>query len=154
MGSGGARNRSGPQVDPKSGRSDARGLKFTALPREGYKGDAPKFPLPGATARELEKWADAWKTPQAAAWAEEPWRWQTVALYVRVAVRVEDPEAPAALLGHVHRFADQIGLTPAGLKENGWAISADEIKAKRTEKTAAAETTQAARPRRLRAVSG
>lgn len=152
MGSGGSRNRSGPAVDPRSGRSDARGLKFTALPREGFRGDVPDFPLPDASGREVEVWGSAWRTPQAAAWAVEPWRWRTVALWVRVSVRVEDPEAPAALLGHVHRFADQIGLTPAGMKENGWALAADEVKEKRDEKPAA--TSQAAPKRRLRAVGG
>lgn len=152
MGSGGSRNRSGPAVDPRSGRSDSRGLKFTALPREGFRGDAPEFPLPDASGREVEVWGAAWRTPQAAAWAVEPWRWYTVALWVRVSVRVEDPEAPAALLGHVHRFADQIGLTPAGMKENGWALAADEVKEKRDEKPAA--TSQAAPKRRLRAVGG
>jgi hypothetical protein len=75
-----------------------------------------------------------------------------VALWVRVSVRVEDPDAPAALLGHVHRFADQIGLTPAGMKENGWALAADEVKEKRDLKPAA--TSQAAPKRRLRAVGG
>lgn len=152
MASGGARNRSGPAVDPRSGRSDGRGLKFTALPREGFLGEVPEFPLPGALAREVEVWEAAWRTPQAAAWAVEPWRWRTVALWVRVSVRVEDPDAPAALLGHVHRFADQIGLTPAGMKENGWALAADEVKEKRDEKPAA--TSQAAPKRRLRAVGG
>lgn len=152
MGSGGSRNRSGPAVDPRSGRSDARGLKFTALPREGFRGDVPEFPLPNATGREVEVWGSAWRTPQAAVWAVEPWRWRTVALWVRVSVRVEDPDAPAALLGHVHRFADQIGLTPAGMKENGWALAADEVKEKRDEKPAA--TSQAAPKRRLRAVGG
>lgn len=152
MASGGSRNRSGPAVDPRSGRSDARGLKFVALPREGFRGDVPDFPLPDATGREVEVWGSVWRTPQAAVWAVEPWRWYTVALWVRVSVRVEDPEAPAALLGHVHRFADQIGLTPAGMKENGWALAADEVKERRDEKPAA--TSQAAPKRRLRAVGG
>jgi hypothetical protein len=152
VGSGGSRNRSGPSVDPKSGRSDARGLKFMALPREGFRGDVPEFPLPNALGREVEVWESAWRTPQAAAWAVESWRWRTVALWVRVSVRVEDPEAPAALLGHVHRFADQIGLTPAGMRENGWALADDEVQEKRDEKPAA--TSQAAPKRRLRAVGG
>ena len=46
MARGGARNRSGPQADPSSGRSDRRGLKFTALPASGYDGEVPEWPLP------------------------------------------------------------------------------------------------------------
>jgi len=127
MARGGARNRSGPAADPHSGRSARRGLSFTALPNEGYQGEVPKFPLAKPSKRELAVWAEAWRTPQAAAWAREPWRHRTVALWVRTSVRCEDPDAGAALLGQVHRFADQIGLTPAGLRENGWAVAAADI---------------------------
>lgn len=128
---GGARNRSGPPPDEKSGRSDRRGLSFTALPSEGYCGEVPDFPLPDVTERELEVWADAWRTPQAEAWAAQPWRHRTVALWVRWSVRMEHPEASAALGQVVVRFADQIGLTPAGLKENGWKIATDEVGGRR-----------------------
>ena len=78
MARGGARNRSGPQPDPMSGRSDARGLKFDQLPAEGYDGEVPEFGLPGATPRELAVWEKLWRTPQAAAWAREPWRHSVV----------------------------------------------------------------------------
>ncbi|NKT05175.1 hypothetical protein GS485_11100 [Rhodococcus hoagii] len=176
MARGGARNRSGPDVDPKSGRSDRRGLSFTALPAEGFSGEVPKFPLlrrsvmrweygekgskfqvldEDATEliaeREAELWAWAWSTPQAVAWAREPWRWQSVAQWVRTSVICETSEATAADRGSVHRFADQIGLTPAGLKENGWQIAADEVASKREEKPAPAPTSKPTR--RLRAVS-
>ncbi len=132
---GGARNRSGPPPDPKSGRSDRRGLNFTALPAEGYDGEPPTFPLPDVSERELEVWASAWRTPQACAWAQpsEHWRVRTVALWVRTTVRCEAGDAPATLLGQLHRFADQIGFTPAGLRENGWAVARDEMAAKRDE---------------------
>lgn len=36
---------------------------------------------------------------------------------------MEDPEAPAAVGNVVVRLADQIGMTPAGLIENGWRIA-------------------------------
>lgn len=121
MASGGPRNRSGPGVDPNSGRSDSRGIKLTALDPEGYSGDVPDFPLPDASTRELEVWVDAWSTPQACAWALEPWRWQTVAEYCRFKSLCES-EPNASLIGQLHRYRDQIGLTPAGLKENGWKI--------------------------------
>ena len=145
---GGARNRSGPPVDPNSGRSDARGVVLTALPNEGYAGEPPDFPLPGPSDRETELWSRVWGTPQACAWSIQPWRWYVVGQWVRWSVRAEDVEASAAVVAAVIRFADQIGLTPAGLKENGWAIAADEVAAK-----AHARPEPAAKPvpRRLRA---
>lgn len=150
MSKGGARNRSGPQPDPTSGRSEARGLSFSQLPREGYTGEIPRFPLPGATARERAMWKQVWAYPQGAAWAAEPWRQLAVSQYVRLAVRAEDVEAPASLIASLHRFADQIGLTPAGIRENGWAIAKDEVTEKRQNRTASTPATKPAR--RLRAV--
>lgn len=158
MTKGGARNRSGPAADPNSGRSDRRGFSLTALPAEGYDGEAPVFPLQPAVVhvmvvdesgvkrrfpdedatqdmreREQELWEWAWSLPQAAAWAREPWRWHTVAMWVRTAVVCEGPDAQAADKNSLHRFADQIGMTPAGLRENGWAIAVDEFTSRRAE---------------------
>ena len=144
---GGARNRSGPQPDPTSARSDARGLKFDQLPAEGYGGEVPQFSLPGATDREVEVWEGLWRTPQAAAWAREPWRIPDVEMYVRFKVRAEDHESPSSLIAGLIRYKDQLGLTPAGLRENGWSIVRDEVTPKRAERTA-----PAAPARRLRAV--
>lgn len=126
MVNGGARNRSGPQPDPSSGRSDARGLKLRDLPAAGFQGPAPEWPLEGQSAREVVVWERAWRSPQAAAWVEEPWRWLTVALWVRWVVRMEADDASAALGNVVVRFADQIGMTPAGLRENGWRVASVE----------------------------
>jgi hypothetical protein len=135
MARGGSRNRSGPKADEKSGRSDARGYSLTALPAQGFDGEAPEFPLPNATTRELDVWAQAWSTPQACAWSmpSEAWRTRTVAMWVRLTVRCEDPEAGASLLGQLHRFADQIGMTTAGLAEMGWKVAVDAVAEKRNE---------------------
>src|ERR1700740_1554621 len=108
MGSGGARNRSGPPPNPKSGRSDARRFTLTALPSEGYSGVVPEFPLPKMSIfateyegerrfqvydssatntfrdRELELWSTIWAYPQACAWSMETWRWNSVAMWVRI----------------------------------------------------------------------
>jgi hypothetical protein len=148
---GGARNRSGPPLDPHSARSDARRVVLSALPSEGWVGDVPDFPLPMVSERELELWVQVWRTPQACAWAVAPWRHYIVGQWVRWSVKAEDPEASAALVGAVIRFADQIGLTPAGLKENGWAVAVDEVAAKATART---EPDESEPSRRLRAVSG
>ncbi|HET7689322.1 MAG TPA: hypothetical protein VFK41_03020 [Nocardioidaceae bacterium] len=175
MPKGGARNRSGPQKDLGSLRS--ANIVVTALPSEGYDGEPPAFPLMRRTVhrwefedkrrfqvrdeettaevaeRESELWAWAWRTPQACAWALEPWRWQTVAMWVRTFVICEGNEATAADKGAVHRFADQIGLTPAGLKENGWAIAKDQVGEKRDEKKSAPAKRTTARDR-MKVVSG
>lgn len=153
---GGARNRSGPQADPTSARSDRRGFKLTALPSEGYQGEVPEFPLPKASDRELEVWASAWRTPQACAWSmpSEAWRQRTVALWVRTTVRCEDPEAPATLLGQLHRLSDQIGMTTAGLAEMGWRVATDEVAARATEKADEAAPARPSSRSKLKVVSG
>ena len=168
MPSGGARNRSGPPPNPNSGRSDRRGLSFTALPAAGWDGDVPRWPLPSRRVyimvekvpvydadltqmvadRERELWEWAWRTPQACAWAQpsESWRLHTVAMWVRTFVICEGSDATAADKGSLHRFADQIGLTPAGLRENGWSIAKDEV----AERAATREKPAAARPKSSR----
>jgi hypothetical protein len=149
---GGARNRSGPQPDEKSLTSAARGLVLTALPPAGYQGEVPVFPLPRPKARERAVWEEVWRTPQACAWAAQPWRHRTVAMWVRWSVRMEATDAPAALGGVVVRLADQIGLTPAGLKENGWKIApAEETKPAARRTTAQRRSSSRSR---LRVVAG
>lgn len=134
MPKGGARNRSGPGHDPKSLRSAERGISLTALPSEGHQGDIPEFPLPGATTRELEVWESLWRTPQAAAWAVQSWRWLNVADLVRLQVRGEAHDAPVNIATVVRQLRADLGLTPAGLKENGWAIATDETAGRRGDK--------------------
>lgn len=145
MTSGGARNRSGklPAGDSEIGRREA--ASFLELPANGYRGKPPVFPLPDVSDRELDVWADLWRSPQAAAWARESWRWPVVAMYARLMVRVEDPDAPASLIAQIHRYGDQVGMTPAGLRENGWVISKTAVRSAR-------KSAPAKRERRLRAV--
>lgn len=179
MASGGARARSGPAPDPDSGRSAARGLDFQALPSEGFAGVIPDFPLDpivlfvehfkdGAKVREVGEgasadfhsregvvWAEAWRSPQGAAWAVDSWRWPVIAEYCRLKVTVElDPGSNAALVGQLHRYREQIGLTPAGLSLNGWRIARDEVGARREKppESTASGGRLSARERRLKAV--
>lgn len=163
MARGGARNRCGPKPDEQSERSERRNYSLTALPAEGYDGPVPKFPLPQRTVRrwehdgkrrahvrdgaattrvrrrELALWEWLWRTPQACAWSlpSEAWRLHTIALYVRTFVICEGPDATAADKGSLHRFADQIGMTTAGLAEMGWRVSAGEMSPTPTEAPAA-----------------
>lgn len=138
MARGGARNRSGPSASESSGRSDRRGYSLTALPAGGFDGEIPDFPLPAPTTREIEVWESAWRTPQACAWSmpSEAWRVRLVAMWARVSVRCEDAEAPAALLGQLHRYEDKIGFSTAGLAEMGWKVAVDELAVKSAEKAA------------------
>jgi hypothetical protein len=148
MAKGGARNRSGPKPTESSERSERRGYSLTALPAEGYRGEVPDFPLPDATPRELEVWTEAWRSPQACAWSmpSERWRIRTVSMWVRLSVRCEQPDAGASHIGQLHRFADQIGMTTAGLAEMGWKVAVDETAAKAAEQ----KPEQPKRERRLR----
>lgn len=152
MASGGSRNRSGPKADLKSGRSDRRNYSLTALPSEGFDGTVPEFPLPNLTERELEVWSTAWRTPQACAWSlpSERWRIRLVAMWTRISVRCEDPEAPASLIGQLHRFEDKIGFSTAGLAEMGWVVAVDQIGAKSAGESG--DEPKPKRERRLRTV--
>lgn len=179
MASGGSRNNSGPPADPNSLRSAKKNFTLTALPSEGYGGEVPEFPLPrivrfndfyedgkkrresdgGATdafrERELDIWAESWTTPQACAWSLESWRWPTIAEFCRLKAVVElEPDANAALVAQMHRFRDQIGLTPAGLRENGWAIAANQVGAKRAENEQRAPVKRTSARDRMQVVDG
>lgn len=146
MARGGARNRSGPTADADSGRSDRRGYTLESLPAEGYRGRVPAYPLErhdffhrnedgdvivderasrAFRKREIALWRELWRTPQGCAWIlpANEWRWRIVANYCRLSVRCETADAPASLLAQLHRFADQIGMTTAGLAEMGWKIA-------------------------------
>ena len=135
MARGGVRNRNGMAPDPNSARSDKAGIKFLQLPQEGYSGRVPAFPIPNlmtdderpkvdpVSKREKVLWGRYWKLPQAAAWIGDEWRWEALALMCRLEATAElNPSRSATLVGQLHRFRDQLGLTPAGLRENGWQI--------------------------------
>ena len=127
MPKGGARPRSGPAPNPNSQRSMANGVKLRMLPPDGHKGRAPKFPLPDVTAREQDVWRKLWKSPQAAMWAENPWLHDIVALYTRVAVLCEAPDANIGMHAQRTKYANQIGFNPTGLAAFGWSIGHPEL---------------------------
>jgi hypothetical protein len=121
------------------------------LPAEGRTGRAPGLnqfiPKPGKRHREI--WEELWRTPQACAWAKERWLWPTVADLVRAMVRNEDPDAKAAFATTVRQLRDELGLSRAGLRVNGWEISHDEVAAKREERQGTKAAAPAPLPRRL-----
>ena len=161
---GGARSRSGPPPDPNSGRSERRGIAagLVQLPASGYKYRPKRFPLAryevmraykdpdGGTMlvldeeatnawakREQELWRQLWKLPQAVAWHMPQYRYLelTVALYCRQVRLCETPDAKSADRTTLQRYADTLGLTPQGLKLNGWLIVDDaDVKPETTRK--------------------
>jgi hypothetical protein len=154
MTQGGARARSGPAFDPNSERSERMGRSLLPLSARGYRRKPRAFPLSRYVIwdswhdedgmhkqkdadsteewnrRERELWGELWKLPQAIAWhmPEFAYLFNTVALYCRQFVICESPDAKAADRSTLQRYADTIGLTPQGLKLNGWQIVDDEPK--------------------------
>jgi len=168
---------SGPLKDPNSLKSAKIGYAPTALPSEGYDGEIPPFPLPslpvyevyyedGKRCRDFDEkatearadrewvlWDWAWHTPQACAWIGQPWRWHAVAMWARTAALCESADATASDKNSLHRFADQIGLSPAGLQYNGWKVAANQLAGR--EKPAEAPAARPASARdRLKALDG
>jgi hypothetical protein len=123
----------GPAPDPNARRRNKRTAAMT-LPSGGRPGRAPAFPIKGQ--RVPAVWADLWKTPQAAAW-EKLGYGRVVARYALLLVAAEKPDASAALLTEVRQLEDRLGLTPMAMKRLEWAISDDELDAKRAEKATA-----------------
>ena len=139
-----------------SQRSERRGYSLTELPAEGYRGDVPEWPLPLPSDRELVVWERAWRSPQACAWSmpSERWRIPTVALWVRLTVRCEAADANASLLAQLHRFADQIGMTTAGLAEMGWKVAVDELSERTAEKATSPAVTRPSSRDRMKVAGG
>lgn len=138
-----------------------RGLAgVVELPAEGFKGEAPAFPVPQLTIfkkvteedgvvryefdasatkefrkRETTVWADHWKFPQAASWVNEPWCWLELAHFCRTVAQVErDPAPSASLQGRLAAYRLSLGLSSEGLKARGWAIAVDVVGEKREAK--------------------
>lgn len=145
MPKGGARNRSGPQKDPNSLKSEQIGFVLTALPSEGYRGEVPTLGdyLLEVTERHEQIWNDLWSTPQACAWSLERWRWPVVADLVMLRVRSDDPESPVGLATSIRQLRDDLGLSKAGLIANGWAIAPNEVAAKAAVRKKPAQQTSA-----------
>lgn len=146
-----------PGPPPKPADERARRNRTAAtmtLPSKGRKGRAPKWPLvpPGisvdgvrmvddaAEHRELQVWADLWKTPQATAWEQLGWT-HNVALYVRCLVAAEFGNQK--VLPEVRQWTDRLGLSPMAMLRLQWVIAEDEVAEKRSSKQAAAEPTGA-----------
>ena len=134
MPSGGARSNSGPPPDPTSAKSEKRGTQLVTLPAGGFTGKIPSFPLPEKTKREATMWRWLWRTPQAAQWSKESWRLMFVGNYCRMLVRMEAGDSSGTVAQNALKLAEQLGMTPHGLRLNGWVLGVDETAVKREEK--------------------
>lgn len=132
----GGHGRSGPPQDANSGRSERRGYKLTALPSEGFAGEVPDLAdyLIKPAARHQAVWEELWATPQACVWSIEHWRVAVVADLTRYIVRMDADDCPASYATAIRQLRDDLGLSTAGLKQNGWSVAADEVGAKATER--------------------
>lgn len=131
MPSGGARARSGPAPDPSALRRDRKDdAAWVTLPSEGFTGEVPDFPLPGALTVEVELWDALWSKPQAFMWSKLGLKYE-VAAYVRAFLESVEPEASAGLKTAVLRMAAEIGLSLPGMHSLRWKFSEDELAAKR-----------------------
>ena len=133
---------SGPPPNPASRKQTGTAAHtWTDLPANGYAGEIPEWPLlvggPQVGAihdRELEVWAEIWRTPQAAAWASNGWT-HDVGLYVRYLVLGEIGSLDSAK--EARMWSDRLGLNPTAMLKNRWRIKADDVAAKRETKAKA-----------------
>ena len=119
MASGGARARSGPAPDPNSYRSMDK--DWVDLPAGGFAGTVPAFPLSDALGVEVALWDELWAKPQAAAWDSLGLKFQ-VAAYVRAFLESTEAKAVSGLKTAVLRMETELGLSIAGMRQNGWRI--------------------------------
>lgn len=136
MTSGGARARSGPAPDPNSYRSQNR--DWVMLPAAGFVGDVPGWPFEPDNQFELDMWSSLWRKPQAVMWDRLGLADQ-VAAYVRAYVESVAVEASSSLKTAVLRMETELGISVAGMRQNGWLI--EDVRPAVSEQPAAARRT-------------
>lgn len=147
MPSGGARARSGPPPDPNAlRRARKTDGEWTALPREGFTGRRPTFPLPEVSKVERALWIELWKKPQAVMWDRLGMKFQ-VAAYTRAFVESTLPEASAGLKTAVLRMEGELGLSVPGMHSLRWKIATDEVGERREGEVPASAPARSARSR-------
>jgi hypothetical protein len=104
--------------------------------------------------REKGLWREAWRSPQAHAWAQRVGWTRDVAQYVRHKVLAELGSMEDAK--EARQWSDRLGLNPAAMLRNRWRLAPDQVTPRRAEKPAPAPAAPArvsARDR-LKAVNG
>jgi len=100
--------------------------------------------------REHGLWAEAWRSPQAAAWAARVGWARDVAQYVRHKVLGELGSLEDAK--EARQWSDRLGLNPAAMLRNRWRVAPDQVAEQRTTRRAPAPARSSARAR-LQAVT-
>ena len=134
MASGGARARSGPAPDPNSLRSAKGKSDWVTLPAVPNV-DVPEFPLPAASARELELWESHWVMPQAVLWVRNGQE-LALAIYVRTFAEAEVPGAAANLRTLLRQQSGELLLSMPAMLAAHVQIAVDELELKRSESVA------------------
>lgn len=122
------RSASGPPPDPRSARSERRGVvsvTTAVLSTTGYRGRIPglnRF-LPHPTPRHREIWAELWRHPQAAIWITQRWRWPVVAELVRLMVLTEQDDCRVGVFSAIRQRRDDLGLSTHGQRVEGWEVA-------------------------------
>lgn len=100
-----------------------KGREFVALPVDGWDGEPPSWPFEPLDQPELDMWARLWRKPQALMW-DRLGLGDQVALYVRSYLEAAQPEASAGIRTAVLRMETELGISVAGMRQNGWDIEA------------------------------
>lgn len=86
--------------------------------------DPPGWPFEPDSEAEIDMWNALWRKPQAFMWARLGLADQ-VAAYVRAYCESVAPEASSSLKGTVLRMETELGISVAGMHQNGWKIVVD-----------------------------
>jgi len=89
-----------------------------------FDGEPPVWPFEPNGSDEVDMWNRLWRKPQAFMW-DRLGLGDQVAAYVRAYTESTEPEATAGLKTAVLRMETELGISVAGMRQNGWRISAE-----------------------------
>jgi hypothetical protein len=95
---------------------------WALLPAGQWDGEPPAWPLDFRTEREGDVWVELWRKPQAAMW-DQLGQALEVALFVRLLVAAEQPDAKTELIKTLRQYLDSLGLSVQGMLRNRWKIA-------------------------------
>jgi hypothetical protein len=84
--------------------------------------ESPSWPFEPRGLDETDMWARLWRKPQAFMW-DRLGLGDQVAAYVRAYTESTEPGASAGLKTAVLRMETELGISVAGMRQNGWRIS-------------------------------
>lgn len=111
----------GPPPKRNVRRRNAR-PDWVALPADGRKGRAPRWPLSGRVQR---GWAELWRRPQAVMWERNHDEF-LVARYLILRNTIQDEldhsVVNATAMAELRQIEDRLGLSPMAMKRLQWEI--------------------------------